>query len=45
MAIERTPTQVRGGVISGRVLLVLIVSVSGAIVALGIAWLLLHGQS
>ena len=39
--IEKTPVEARSGVISGRVLLVLMASFAGAVAALGIAWMLL----
>ena len=40
MQRELTPTESRGGVISGRILLVLVSSFVGAIIALGVAWAL-----
>ncbi|WP_296383357.1 hypothetical protein [Reyranella sp.] len=40
MQREVTPVESRGGVISGRVMLVLISSVVGAVIALGLAWAL-----
>ena len=40
MQPELTPTESRGGVISGRVLLILVSSFVGAIIALGVAWAL-----
>ncbi len=42
---DRTPREARAGVISGRVILVLVASTVGAIAALGLAWLFLlpHG--
>ncbi len=42
MEQDRTPVEARGGVISGRVFLVLISSFLGAVVALGLCWLLLY---
>lgn len=42
MEQDRTPVEARGGVISGRVILVLISSFLGAVVALGLCWLLLY---
>ncbi len=41
MERERTPTEARSGVVSGRVTLVLITSFIGAVVALGLCWLFL----
>jgi len=41
MRRELTTTQARGGVVSGRVITVLLVSFVGACVALGLAWFLL----
>lgn len=41
MERERTPTEARSGVISGRVVLVLLTSFFGAVVALGLCWLFL----
>lgn len=38
---DRTPTEARGGVISGRVFLVLVSSSGGAVVALALCWLFL----
>jgi hypothetical protein len=35
---ERTPTESRSGVVSGRVFLVLISSFVGAVIALGVVW-------
>jgi len=40
MQREVTPVESRGGVIRGRVMLVLISSVVGAVIALGLAWAL-----
>ncbi len=41
MPHDITPVEARGGIISGRVILVLISSFSGAVVALALAWALL----
>lgn len=41
MENDRTPDEARSGVISGRVLLVLMSSFVGAVVALGVSWLVL----
>jgi len=38
MQHELTPVESRGGVISGRVLLVLVLSFVGALIALGLSW-------
>lgn len=43
MERERTPVEARGAVVSGRVILVLIVSFVGAAAALGLSWLVLAG--
>jgi hypothetical protein len=40
MRREITPIESRGGVVSGRVILVLISSFVGAVIALGLAWAL-----
>ena len=40
MERDRTPVEARGGVISGRVFLVLLVSLTGAAFAIGLVWLL-----
>jgi len=40
MRREITPLESRGGVVSGRVILVLISSFVGAVIALGLAWAL-----
>ena len=40
MRREISPVKSRGGVVSGRVMLVLASSVIGAIIALGLAWAL-----
>ena len=40
MERDRTPVEARSGVISGRVLLVLVSSSVGAVVAVGLCWLL-----
>lgn len=41
MKADLTPTEARSGVISGRVITVLVVSLGGAILALGVLWLAL----
>ena len=38
MQRELNPVQARGGVVSGRVLLVLVSSFVGALIALGLSW-------
>lgn len=38
MERDRTPTEARGGVISGRVILVLLASLSGAVIAMAAIW-------
>lgn len=40
MQPDLTPTESRSGVVSGRVILVLISSFAGAVIALGLAWAL-----
>lgn len=44
MEQQRTPVEARGGVISGRVFLVLVTSFLGAVVALGVSWLVLFAR-
>ena len=41
MERDRTPTEARSGVISGRVTLVLVSSFGGAVIALVLCWLFL----
>lgn len=41
MERELTPTEARSGVVSGRVITILILSSVGAVVALALAWLFL----
>jgi hypothetical protein len=41
MERELTPVEARSGVVSGRVVTILILSSVGAVVALGLAWLFL----
>ena len=41
MEHELTPTEARSGIISGRVLTVLVTSFVGAVVALALAWVFL----
>lgn len=41
MKADLTPTEARSGVISGRVITILIVSLGGAILALGVLWVAL----
>ena len=43
MQRDVTPVEARGGVVSGRVFLVLISSFIGAVIALGLAWALFLG--
>lgn len=38
MQRDRTPTEARGAVISGRVILVLLSSLSGAVIAMAAIW-------
>jgi nitrogen fixation protein FixH len=38
MKLERTPVEARGGVISGRVFLVLVSSFGGAVIAVALCW-------
>jgi hypothetical protein len=42
--IEKTPVEARSGVITGRVLLVLVCSFTGAVAAIAGAWLLLSSH-
>ena len=44
MERELTPVEARSGVISGRILTVLVISSVGAIAALALAWLFLFPQ-
>ena len=39
MQRELTPTEARSGVISGRIIRILIISTTVAVIALGVAWL------
>ena len=41
MERELTPVEARGGVVSGRILTILVISSVGAVAALAIAWLFL----
>jgi len=41
MERELTPVEARGGVVSGRILTILVISSVGAIAAMAIAWLFL----
>ena len=41
---ELTPTEARSGVVSGRILSILVISSVGAVVALAVAWLFLFPQ-
>jgi hypothetical protein len=41
MERELTPTEARSGVVSGRILSILVISSVGAVVALALAWLFL----
>jgi len=41
MEHDRTPTEARGGVISGRILTILVISSIGAAIAMAGAWALL----
>lgn len=43
--MERSPTEARSGVISGRVIAVLVVSFLGASAALGLIWFYFMGAS
>jgi hypothetical protein len=45
MEQQRTPVEARGGVVSGRVFLVLVSSIGGAVVAVALCWALFlsHG--
>ena len=44
MQRELNPVESRGGVISGRVLLVLVLSFIGALIALGLSWAFLFSH-
>jgi hypothetical protein len=41
MERELTPVEARGGVISGRIIRILLISTTAAVAALAIAWLLI----
>jgi hypothetical protein len=43
MQRDLTPTESRSGAVSGRVILVLVSSFAGAVIALGLAWALFIG--
>jgi hypothetical protein len=43
MERDRTPTEARGGVISGRVIVVLLASLSGAVIAMAAIWYFFFG--
>jgi len=45
MERERTPVEARGGVISGRVILVLLISTTAAVLALGFAWFVVFSRT
>lgn len=45
MERELTPVEARGGVISGRIITILIISTTAAIVALGLAWFLVFSRT
>ena len=44
MPTELTPVEARSGVVSGRIFLVLVSSLSGAAIALALAWIFLHAR-
>ena len=43
MERELTPVEARSGVVSGRIVTILLVSFLGAVVALGLAWMFFLG--
>ena len=45
MKADLSPTEARSGVVSGRVITVLITSLLGAMAALGVTWLIIHFAS
>ena len=45
MERELTPVEARSGVISGRIITILIISTTAAIVALGLAWVLVFSRT
>lgn len=45
MERELTPVEARGGVISGRIITILIISTTAAVVALGLAWFLVFSRT
>ncbi|MDP3162742.1 MAG: hypothetical protein Q8N31_22255 [Reyranella sp.] len=45
MERELTPAEARSGVISGRVITILVISTTAAIIALGLAWVLVFSRA
>ena len=45
MERELTPVEARGGVISGRIITILIISTTSAIIALGFVWFLVFSRT
>ena len=45
MERELTPVEARGGVVSGRIITILVISTTAAIIALGLAWLLVFSRT
>lgn len=45
MKADLSPTEARSGVVSGRVITVLIISLLGAMAALGVTWVIIHFAS
>lgn len=45
MERELTPVEARSGVISGRIITILVISTTAAIIALGLAWALIFSRT
>lgn len=45
MERELTPVEARSGVISGRIITILVISTTAAIIALGLAWVLVFSRT
>jgi NADH:ubiquinone oxidoreductase subunit K len=45
MERELTPVEARGGVVSGRIITILVISTTAAIIALGLAWFLVFSRA
>jgi hypothetical protein len=45
MERELTPVEARGGIVSGRIITILIISTSAAIIALALTWFLVFSRT